>query len=153
MVNCEISGNTGNAGVYSYGTLYLFKNNLIKGNRTTKNCAGGYFEGAIDNFANNTFVDNISTSSVIANRTSILFKTNNIKFAQNNNFYGTTQNPYGVRYEIEQGKDINLSNNWWNTVDTNSIKILIYDYFDNSSKGVVTFEPFLVAPDPNCPAR
>jgi hypothetical protein len=47
--------------------------------------------------------------------------------------------------------DVDATNNWWGTTDTNQIDESIYDFNDNFNCGKVLYTPFLTGPDPNAP--
>ncbi len=50
------------------------------------------------------------------------------------------------------GKDIDASNNYWNTTSSMVISMMIFDKNDDlSSPGIVLFTPFLTSPDPITP--
>ena len=59
-----------------------------------------------------------------------------------NNIYGNTLNA-----KLTGPTSINLPNNWWGTTDTQAINQTIYDFKDDFTLGIVTFVPFLTAPN------
>lgn len=58
-----------------------------------------------------------------------------------NNIYNNTLNLYNAR-EI----DITAENNWWGTTNKTEIEQSIFDFFDESTRGIVDFEPYLFSP-------
>lgn len=74
-------------------------------------------------------------------------------FCSNNNFGNNSQYNFalGTYLTFEATANANATNNWWGTTDTH-IGQSIYDYNDDFDLGVVTFEPFLTAPNPNAPS-
>ncbi|MFA4837269.1 MAG: carboxypeptidase regulatory-like domain-containing protein, partial [Dehalococcoidia bacterium] len=46
---------------------------------------------------------------------------------------------------------MNATNNWWGTASSAQIQSKIYDWFDDASKSIVTFSPFLSSPDITAP--
>lgn len=61
----------------------------------------------------------------------------------NNNFYSTTN--YAVYNNF--GSSVNATNNYWGTINTSSIDLLIYDAKDNLNYGIVTYAPIMNAPN------
>ncbi|MDX2360997.1 MAG: T9SS type A sorting domain-containing protein [Crocinitomicaceae bacterium] len=128
-------------------------------------------------FRNNAVIDNVSDSSrVIRKEYNIDFVHNtifrNISLAGTdnysianiygygsynfNNIYGNIGKPGSTYYEFgnfrsQSSPDTDCENNWWGTADNTSIQTLIYDWFDNSSKGVVDYSPYLMELDTIAP--
>jgi hypothetical protein len=46
---------------------------------------------------------------------------------------------------------VNAENNWWKTTNSTEILDKIYDWFDDPTKGLVDFIPYLPSPDTNAP--
>ncbi len=69
----------------------------------------------------------------------------------NNNFLGNDA-AYELYNNTSQGSsNIDATNNYWGTTNENEIKALIYDWFDDNSKGIVEYAPYLTEPNPDCP--
>ncbi len=64
-----------------------------------------------------------------------------------NSIYGSTQ--YNVYLSV--ATNINLTNNWWGTIDNQTIDQSIYDFYDSFTLGAVTYTPLLAAPNANAP--
>jgi hypothetical protein len=62
--------------------------------------------------------------------------------AHQNNFISTGQ----WAWWHASRDSVDATENWWGTTDPDSIATLIYDHEDNSSLGLVQFEPFLTSP-------
>jgi len=62
-----------------------------------------------------------------------------------NNIFGNA--PYDVNWQSSIPLD--AENNWWGTDDKEIISQHIYDFYDNSNVGKITYEPYLVSPWPN----
>jgi hypothetical protein len=60
-----------------------------------------------------------------------------------NNIEGNNQSVY-----LTASNDLNATNNWWGTTDTQAISHSIHDFDDDSTLGKVTFVPFLTEPNP-----
>jgi hypothetical protein len=65
----------------------------------------------------------------------------------NNNIYGNSN--YNI--EISVPTDENATYNWWGTNSTQQISQTIYDYYDDFNLGIVTYAPFLTAPNTDAP--
>lgn len=52
-----------------------------------------------------------------------------------------------------QTDNITAENNWWGTINCSQIDAQIYDYAEDSSKGVVDYNPILNAPYPEGNSR
>lgn len=65
--------------------------------------------------------------------TDVLFRTNNI-----------SASGYALCNRTTYNKDFRY--NWWNTTNTDTIIAKIFDYFDDFTKGIVIYKPFLKAP-------
>jgi hypothetical protein len=65
-----------------------------------------------------------------------------------NNIENSSQ--YNIKLS-ETSNDINASNNWWGTTDSQAINQTIYDFKDDFNLGNVSFVPFLTAPNPEAP--
>jgi hypothetical protein len=65
-----------------------------------------------------------------------------------NNLQNNTLNIQLTTDYSGHSKDVDASNNWWGTTDTQAINQTIYDFKDDFTLGVVTFVPFLTAPNP-----
>jgi hypothetical protein len=65
----------------------------------------------------------------------------------NNNIFNNTN------YDVESSVsgDINATYNWWGTTNASAISQGIYDYYDDFNLGIVTYNPFLSAPNTQAP--
>ena len=67
--------------------------------------------------------------------------------------YNTLNNEQNLALRAWTGcPDIDASNNYWGTTDTNQIDNSIHDYYDDFNLGKVNYQPFLTQPDSNAPA-
>jgi len=60
-----------------------------------------------------------------------------------NNIEGNNQSIY-----LSSPNNLDATNNWWGTTDTQAISQSIHDFDDDSTLGKVTFVPFLTEPNP-----
>ena len=67
--------------------------------------------------------------------------------ARSNNIFGNATFAFENASDLDQDATLN----WWGTTDSAAISASIFDFFDDVTKGIVTFEPFLTAPDPGAP--
>ncbi len=57
-----------------------------------------------------------------------------------------TNGKYEVKLGYDQDTDIDASNNWWGTTNTDSIDARIWDYYDDITLGKVLYSPILTSP-------
>ena len=60
-----------------------------------------------------------------------------------NNIEGNNQSVY-----LTSSNNLNATNNWWGTTNTQTISQSIHDFNDDSTLGKVEFVPFLTEPNP-----
>jgi hypothetical protein len=60
-----------------------------------------------------------------------------------NNIEGNNQSVY-----LASSNNLNVTNNWWGTTDTQAINQTIHDNKNDANLGTVTFVPFLTEPNP-----
>jgi len=135
------------------GTLNL-ENNLIDENTSANYSVyfGGYGDShtiKTNTFKRNKDNSNISTTLMIATD----YSNPNLALISNNNFDNPT-NRFEIMTNNRSGtQNINAKNNWWGTADENVIKTKIYDWYDNSSLGIIDYSNFLTQPNPNAPSK
>ncbi len=120
------------------------ENNIITGNSQgisislTAVFGGGTFTPTVKN---NTISGNsigISLSGFGYNATPTI-KYNNLQSNTNYTFY------------LGESNNVDLTYNWWGTTDQQAINQSIYDFKNDFNLGIVTFLPFLTAPNPQAP--
>jgi hypothetical protein len=62
--------------------------------------------------------------------------------------YNNLQSNSNYTFYLQESNNADLSYNWWGTTDAQAINQTIYDFKDDFTLGVVTFVPFLTAPNP-----
>ena len=101
--------------------------------------------GSVGNkFSHNTF--SLNKGRVFAIR-----ETSNVEFFHNNMLNNTAQDIIVVN---NTEFDLPIVNNYWGTIDTSSISLMIYDKVDNEGLGELNYRPFLINIDttnPVCP--
>ncbi|MFB3889061.1 MAG: right-handed parallel beta-helix repeat-containing protein [Candidatus Bathyarchaeia archaeon] len=131
-------------GIYIYGGNTTVQRNLIT-NNTGARTAG---EGGIR-------IDNLYTNALIQNNTII---KNSVGL---NLLYGTSStlvynnildnNGFNINLGTGMSNAVNATYNWWGTTDTEAINETIFDFKRDFNLGIVTFTPFLSAPNPEAP--
>jgi len=126
-------------GIKGYG---LITNNSIIGNSATDYPAlyvhstskgGIYYNIIINNMAYNP---DPTSAAYINGDTN--FTYNNI-YDNNALYLLYNGNPQG-------SPNLNATNNWWGTTDESEIQAMIYDWFDDTNRGIVDYLPFLLMP-------
>jgi hypothetical protein len=77
----------------------------------------------------------------------ILLHGGAITYITNNNLLNDGYSVYS-----SMSTNLNATNNWWETTDTQTINQTIYDYKNDFNLGTVTFVPFLTASNPQVPS-
>ena len=121
---------------YQYGSATIFNNSIIR-NSAQNSVAVYYFSTDNKDFKYNTIVENknIGTSPTYTVCISglPLFNFNNI--FNNSATYELWNN------NAQGSANVNAENNWWGTSIESEIQAKIYDWFDDSSKGIVDYSP------------
>ncbi|MDI6788435.1 MAG: right-handed parallel beta-helix repeat-containing protein, partial [Planctomycetota bacterium] len=133
--NTASSGSGG--GIYTtYGTATI-SNNTISRNSANNASAVYYSTGGTPNFRYNLISGNQASSSA---STIVIIGYPAFNF---NNIFGNTS-----LYELDNangyaaGSQLNLENNWWGVATSSQIDARIFDWVDNSTKGLSDFSPF-----------
>ena len=141
--NNTIAGNIASGvsgGIYGGATI---TNNTIIGNSAENASAVYYYSSVADqDFKNNTITENIATGAAPTYTVSI---GGNPLFNYNDIFNNT------ATYELWNNNavgsaNLDATNNWWGTSIESEIQAKIYDWFDDSSKGIVDYYPYLDSP-------
>ena len=137
-----IAGNTalleGGGGISINGTTVTLSGNAIVGNTASR--GGGisiFIVSRTATLSDNTIIGNTSPSSTVSWRGSAgtIFTNNNL--FQNNA-------PYLVFIaQPSTAPDASMEHNWWGTTGDAEIQALIYDWFDDPTRGIVDYTPFL----------
>ncbi len=118
-----------------------FNNNLIFGNEALYG-GGVYYSG--NSFHYNTIVDNLSKE----------FNTIQLNSYPTMNFNNFMSNKSGyiLFNDITYGtNNIDGNNNWWGTIIDSEIQEKIYDWFDDGTKEIIEYVPYLSAPNASAP--
>lgn len=119
-------------GIANFGIIIIANNQIV--NNFAYNGGGIYNRGeAILN--NNTVIDSSLSTIFILNPT-ITINNNNLN---NLNFDGYT-------IYNNSSETINARNNYWYTLDSITIEQKLYDFYDDFTKGIVYYQPFLREP-------
>jgi len=146
--NNTISGNNANSygGIRASGTVTI-SNNTISGNTISGSNGAAVYTNSSEPFTNNVIANNKAEGD---GDTNAVFIDATPAF----NFNSITDNSteFALYYNLPAGSpDLDATNNWWGTTVDMEIFLMIYDFFDDASKGVVNYFPYLLAP-PGAPA-
>ena len=139
-------------GVYLYNTAQDFTGNLVAGNQATATnlSTGGLFykpTSSLAGFAHNTIALNTATGSTQAGGLWVDSSSSATPSLADNNVYGNTSfNLYN-----DYSADFDATSVYWGSTAWAVIEAAIYDKDDDSSKGIVFFDPYLDAPHPSAP--
>jgi parallel beta-helix repeat protein len=138
---------------------YLSENAVITDNTITK-CGSGIFAQGSNGLISGNFIANNTNGIAVNYGAKVTIKENTI--AENHvgiqlpssaspviNYNNIQNNSYSVYL----GTSVNLdaTNNWWGTTDTQAINQTIYDIKNDFNLGSVTFIPFLSSPNTQAP--
>mgnify|MGYP005620076185 CR=1 FL=1 len=134
------------SGVRISGGSPIIEGNLIVNNTGSQQTGGG---GIRIDWAESTPI--IRNNTIAQNKVGInlingpwpVIVNNNIQDNTNYNIYVQTNNVVGNPEHA-----INVTYNWWGTIDVSSINQAIYDFKNDFNLGTVTFVPFLTEPNP-----
>lgn len=145
-----ISNNTASSsggGIYTDGgNVTVSKNGLTM--NSAKNASAVYYSKSDnEDFTYNTIMGNKATDS---SNTYTVYINSNPAFNYNNIFSNT------ATYELWNGNAVGSSNldaknNWWGTTDDSTIQGKIYDWIDDTTKGLVDYSPFETTLRTDCP--
>jgi hypothetical protein len=127
-ISCNLAFLEG-GGVFNYSDGATITNNTISYNLASNNGGGVCNSFGFATIKYNSITDTTS-SAIYIKGGSPLVRTNNI-YATGYAVYNGDTNSTDARY------------NWWNTVNTDTIDAKIFDYYDDSSKGIVYYRLFL----------
>jgi parallel beta-helix repeat protein len=122
------------------GYANLNHNSLLRNEALNQSAGAIYGDG---NLSNNTIVGNKVTGS---GPIEALYINGHPTF-NNNNVFG---NPGGYAFYngAPQGSaNLNAENTWWGTTDAAQIQAMLYDWFDDSSLGMVDATPYRTVPN------
>ena len=157
--NNIISGNSANGSsgvggirVYSSYDTTTVSNNTISDNIALENCltsaiylGGSFREVSVWKLESNLIINNHGGDE----KRAIYVEKPNWTINQNaiyNNDVG-----YFLYYGGDAGTNLDATNNYWGTSDQNELLNRIYDFFDNSSLGIVNYIPFATELDQALP--
>ena len=110
-------------------------NNFVQND--LRNCNWGIYLTATssgNSFSGNTITQNVEGLNIRLNSLNTYFHYNNIYSNTNYNIYNA------------QSQDLDATNNWWGTTNSATIASLIYDRYDDATKGYVIYNPWLTSP-------
>jgi len=140
------SGGSG-AGIY----IYNYDPTTICNNTIYENIAD-YASGIYYSYTNNATTKNNTITQNQADTFSYTISIQGFPAFTNNNIFANTT-LYELRNENPPSSPpyLNVTNNWWGTTSDSVIQQKIYDWFDDASRGIVTYSPYLTTPDTIAP--
>ena len=135
------------------GTTLIITNNTIVRNSVSGSAQypGAYLSGA-DSFSRNTVTDNTAPSGAALGASGFTWEGGPFITLVLNNSNISNKTPLELRNDNEQGTpNLDATSNWWGTTDSAEIADKIYDWFDDSTKGLVDYIPYLTSPDTDAP--
>jgi len=141
-------------GIYTYWGTAIISNNSITKNSALNASAVYYSRADNEDFKYNTITNNMAMDTdptyvyTVYASSRPVFNYNNLfdNIASNSPFF------YEIYNDNPQGSaNLNSEYNWWGTSDSSVIDTKIYDWFDDASKGVVDFSPYLTALNTDAP--
>lgn len=127
--------------------FYHVKNNTIVNNTCSGWGAGGLNVSA---YSGTSLIENNNVVGNFGDGSGGLHSHTNNCTVTGNNIYGNA--PVDLINLNSQGTpNVNAINCWWGTTIDSEIQTNIFDWFDNSSIGIVDYIPFLMTPDTIAP--
>ena len=131
-----------------------FQQTQISGNTITFNIAdipavSFWFDPCT--FEHNTIVGNVSVGNTQNICIGVGTGFSSFPIITNNNIFGNDATYIIYNYNSQGSPNINATNNWWGTTSESEIQTMIYDWFDDSSLGIVDYSPYLTTPDTIAP--
>jgi parallel beta-helix repeat protein len=134
-------------GIYlPHGNSTIFRNSII-GNSSQNGCAIYYVSNSSQSIQYNTISDNRATGTAPTYTVYILKNS----ISSYNNIFGNAATYDLWNDNPHSSSNLNVTNNWWGTVNVSEIQSVIYDWFDDATKGIVDYAPFLTSPDTAAP--
>jgi len=150
FTNNIIADNSSSAIYINQSGSYAITNNQILRNTAANGSvlSTDFYNSGSGTIQYNLFADNNSTG---AGSYSFIIEPNFSVSLGNNNIFRNTST-----YELYNSKssgsaNLDAKNNYWGTTVDSEIQAKIYDWYDNSSKGIVDYTPFLNTPDTTAP--
>jgi hypothetical protein len=150
ICNNIISNNTATQGGGIYGSSGGSVNTTVTRNSIIRNSAQQ--AGAIQHdFGGDFKYNTISGNVAIGTAPTYTVHISSDPFFNDNNIFNNTAT-YTLWNNNTQGSaNLNCTNNFWETTTSSEIQTKIYDWFDDATKGMVDFSPFLTSPDTAAP--
>ncbi|MDP6417007.1 MAG: right-handed parallel beta-helix repeat-containing protein, partial [Gammaproteobacteria bacterium] len=141
--NCTISQNSDYAIKSIYATATI-QNNVIASNQV-----GSAVVDLTDN-ASSKLEYNLIYNNVSSNADATAIHLDGTITCQYNSIRNN-QTTYDLHFSGANTKTLTAENNDWGTTDEAQMADRIFDFFDDASKGVVDYKPYLTEPDASVP--
>lgn len=170
MSTAIVSGNVviGNVaskggGVYGYSATQI-SDNIIAGN--IAGSGGGVFLGG--DITRSSFIGNVAsrgaaicssggtTDNTLSRNAATSSPAGTIdayagSLVNGNNLFTAAAGYTLYNSSYSSSPDLDATGNWWGTASDTAIQQLIYDWFDDASRGIVDYSPFLAEPETLAP--
>ena len=142
----NVAGDVG-GGIYAKGTIDISNSSIM--HNSAFDYPALYVTQSEGSIYHNTLISNYNLPSNPA-PSSAVYINGNPNFNYNN--IHSNNATYKLYNGNSQGSpNLNATNNWWGTTDEAEIQVMIYDWFDDSSLGIVDYSPYLFTPDTTAP--
>jgi PKD repeat protein len=144
IINNTIGNNSASVGggVYASSGTATIRGNTITHNSASDNGAGICISSGTVSISYNEITGNSITQGDGKGGGIFIYWQPVINY---NNIHNNT--PYDVYNSNEQGSPhVNATYNWWGTTDEAIIQAHIYDWYDNATRGIVDYIPYLTEP-------
>jgi len=124
-----------------YGsTLTVSYNHLIANNATTDSIVHLYSSSDTD--SRDTFKYNLLTQNKDNSTVSSSLKVSGLPIVNYNNFFSNFHSYETTDANAPSPSHVDAENNWWGTSNETEIQAKIYDWVDDSSRGIVEYTPY-----------
>jgi hypothetical protein len=128
------------------GGISLSYSGTLTGNSIIRNSARDVaaMSGAGD-FICNTITGNKATGPSLSSIVKVTWGYSSLELFNQNNIFNNIAT-YELWNDNAQGSaDVNAESNWWGTSVESEVQAKIYDWFDDSEKGIVDYSPYEIA--------
>ncbi|MCA9284785.1 MAG: right-handed parallel beta-helix repeat-containing protein [Phycisphaerales bacterium] len=152
-VGNTITGNSATdlgGGLFVQGSGHVFSGNLIDDNFAGNNGGGMYINGANSTWTINAITNNeaISNGGGVYNiQTGTSFAGDEMAGDYNVIAFNTAQLGAAIYHNVSSGNNLPAQYVCWGTTNAQEVTQMTYDFFDNSSLGIILFAPLVEDPD------
>jgi parallel beta-helix repeat protein len=152
--NNIITGNTAiddGGGLYLQGSGHLLADNLVQDNFAGDLGGGAFINGTNSTWHRNTIIENeaLAGGGLYNNQKGTSVAGDEMANEYNVIAYNTAITASAIYHNVPNGADGNLPAEWvcWGTTDQGVVQTMIWDFFDDSSLGLIFTFPLVDDPD------